>query len=138
MVPEIIAADPNPIENIGRRPGHRRTYRRRVAAIALRPAVPADLDFCFGLHRAGMGDYIAAIWGWDEQVQRGFHAVNRRAQALYRRLGLTEVLGDHGDPLRIRMRSAPPGGEPGPRLPSQLWTSLRMLPRQRTAPGCVV
>jgi len=25
-----------------------------------------------------MGDYISAIWGWDEQVQRGFHtrAVN--------------------------------------------------------------
>jgi len=21
-----------------------------------------------------MGDYVTAIWGWDEQVQRGFHA----------------------------------------------------------------
>ena len=21
-----------------------------------------------------MGDYITATWGWDEQVQRGFHA----------------------------------------------------------------
>ena len=123
-----------------------------------------------------MGDYITAIWGWDEQVQRAFHtrafnphrwqiitagqadvgmldvdyrpgeiylsrieihpghqghgigtgiisvlldeaertgqdlvldvlAVNRRAQALYQRLGMTEVArhGDHN--TKITMRS---------------------------------
>ena len=22
----------------------------------------------------GLGDYVTAIWGWDEQAQRGFHA----------------------------------------------------------------
>ncbi len=37
-----------------------------MTAIALRLATPADSEFCFRLHEA-------AIWGWDEQVQRGFH-----------------------------------------------------------------
>jgi ribosomal protein S18 acetylase RimI-like enzyme len=41
--------------------------------IVLRPAVPADAEFCYQLHKAAMGDYIAATWGWDEQVQRDFH-----------------------------------------------------------------
>jgi ribosomal protein S18 acetylase RimI-like enzyme len=143
-------------------------------AIALRPATPADTEFCYRLHKAAMGDYIAAIWGWDEQVQRAFHdrafnphrwqiitaghadigmldvgyrpgeiclsrieidpghqglgigsqiisallqeaerngqdlvlevlTVNRRARALYARLGLTEV-ASHG--TKVTMRSA--------------------------------
>ncbi|MBV9444896.1 MAG: GNAT family N-acetyltransferase [Streptosporangiaceae bacterium] len=143
----------------------------------LRPATAADAEFCYLLHKAAMGDYITAIWGWDEQVQRAFHeraftphrwqiitagqvdvgmldvdyrpgeiylsrieihpghqghgigtriisalldeaerkgqdlvldvlAVNRRAQALYQRLGMTEVArhGDHD--IKITMRSA--------------------------------
>ena len=147
------------------------------SAIGLRPASLADADFCYQLHKAAMGEYIAAIWGWDEQVQRAFHerafnprrwqiitagqadvgmldvdyrpgeiylsrieihpghqgqgigtriisalageaqrtgqdlvldvlTVNRRAQALYQRLGLTEVArhGDRG--TKITMRSA--------------------------------
>jgi GNAT superfamily N-acetyltransferase len=45
-----------------------------MTAIALRPATPADSEFCFQLHKAAMGGYITATWGWDEQVQRGFHA----------------------------------------------------------------
>ena len=44
-----------------------------MSGIALRPATPADSEFCFQLHKAAMGDYITAIWGWDEQVQRDFH-----------------------------------------------------------------
>jgi GNAT superfamily N-acetyltransferase len=138
------------------------------AAIALRPATPADAEFCYRLHKAAMGDYITATWGWDEQVQRAFHdhafnphrwqiitagqvsigmldieyrpgeiclsrigigsriiralleeaertgqdlvldvlTVNRRAQALYRRLGLTEV-ASHGERgTKVTMRSA--------------------------------
>jgi ribosomal protein S18 acetylase RimI-like enzyme len=147
------------------------------SGIALRPATPADAEFCYQLHKAAMGEYIAAIWGWDEQVQRAFHqrafnprrwqiitagqadigmldagyrpgeiylarieihpghqghgigtriisalaeeaertgqdlvldvlTVNHRAQALYRRLGLTEV-ARHGDrSAKITMRSA--------------------------------
>jgi len=42
--------------------------------VALRPATPADSEFCYQLHKAAMGGYITAIWGWDEQVQQGFHA----------------------------------------------------------------
>jgi ribosomal protein S18 acetylase RimI-like enzyme len=152
-----------------------------MTSIALRPAALADSEFCYQLHRAAMGDYIAAIWGWDEQVQRDFHtrafnpgrwqiitadgadagmldiehrpgeiylsrieicpdhqghgigtrlisalidearrkgqdlvldvlAVNHRAQALYERLGMSEV-ARHGDgKIKITMRSAQPRG----------------------------
>jgi len=41
--------------------------------VALRPATLADSEFCYPLHKAAMGDYVTAIWGWDEQAQRGFH-----------------------------------------------------------------
>jgi len=47
---------------------------RGMTAIALRAATPADSEFCYQLHKAAMGGYITAIWGWDEQVQRAFHA----------------------------------------------------------------
>ena len=149
-----------------------------MTSVALRPATPADSEFCFQLHKAAMGDYITAIWGWDEQRQRGSHdrsfspgrwqiitaggtdvgmidveyrpaeiylsrievlpshqgrgigtrlisalidearrngqdlvldvfTVNRRAQALYQRLGMTEV-ARRADNIKITMRSAPP------------------------------
>jgi ribosomal protein S18 acetylase RimI-like enzyme len=42
--------------------------------ISLRSAVTADSEFCFQLHKAAMGGYVTAVWGWDEQVQRSFHA----------------------------------------------------------------
>jgi ribosomal protein S18 acetylase RimI-like enzyme len=45
-----------------------------MTPIALRPATPADSEFCYRLHKAAMGGYITAIWGWDEQRQRDFHA----------------------------------------------------------------
>ena len=41
---------------------------------ALRPATPADGEFCYQLHKAAMGSYVTAIWGWDEQAQRDYHA----------------------------------------------------------------
>ena len=147
--------------------------------VTLRAATPTDSEFCFQLHKAAMGDYITAIWGWDEQRQRDFHArsfnpgrwqiitaagtdigmidveyrpaeiylsrieihpsyqgdgigtrlisalidearqndqdlvldvltVNHRAQALYQRLGMTEV-ARHGDNnIKIIMRSSRP------------------------------
>jgi ribosomal protein S18 acetylase RimI-like enzyme len=150
-----------------------------MTAVALRPATPTDSEFCHRLRKAAMGDYVTAIWGWDEQVQRGFHdrpfnparwqiitaggtdigmidveyrpgeiylarievhpsyqgqgigarliaalideaaqngqdlfldvlTVNHRAQALYQRLGMTEV-ARHGDGnIKITMRSARP------------------------------
>jgi ribosomal protein S18 acetylase RimI-like enzyme len=45
-----------------------------MTVIALRSATLADSEFCFRLHKAAMGEYVAAIWGWNEKVQRGFHA----------------------------------------------------------------
>jgi ribosomal protein S18 acetylase RimI-like enzyme len=44
-----------------------------VTAVGLRPATAADDKLCFRLHRAAMGDYVSAVWGWDQAVQRGFH-----------------------------------------------------------------
>jgi ribosomal protein S18 acetylase RimI-like enzyme len=145
------------------------------SGIALRSAAPADAEFCYQLHKAAISEYVTAIWGWDEQVQRAFHqravnpdrwqiitagqastgildvdyrpgeiylsrieidpgyqglgigtriitalldeaertgqdlvldvlTVNRRARALYRRLGLTEVHkhGDRGTKITMR------------------------------------
>ncbi|MGW0082269.1 GNAT family N-acetyltransferase [Streptomyces sp. NPDC003393] len=45
-----------------------------MTAIGLRPATSADSEYCFELHKAAMGAYVKAIWGWDEQIQRDFHA----------------------------------------------------------------
>ena len=45
-----------------------------MTSVALRPATPADSEFCYQLHKAAMGGYVTAIWGWDEQIQRGFHS----------------------------------------------------------------
>lgn len=45
-----------------------------MTTIGLRPATDADYEFCFQLHKAAMGDVVAAIWGWDEQDQRDHHA----------------------------------------------------------------
>lgn len=149
-----------------------------MTSVALRPATSADSEFCFQLHKAAMGGYITAIWGWDEQRQRDSHTrsfnprrwqiitaagtdigmidveyrpaeiylsrieispdhqghgigtrlvsalidearrngqdlvldvltVNHRAQALYQRLGMTEV-ARHGD-NKITMRFPPAG-----------------------------
>ncbi len=47
---------------------------RTTPAIALRPATPAEAEVCYQLHEAATGDYIVAIWEWDEQAQRAFHA----------------------------------------------------------------
>src|SRR5215467_9947252 len=44
-----------------------------MTPVTLRPATPADSEFCFQLHKAAMGGYIRAIWGWDDQRQREFH-----------------------------------------------------------------
>ena len=45
-----------------------------MTAFELRPATVADSEFCYQLHKVAMGEYITAVWGWDEQVQRDFHA----------------------------------------------------------------
>ncbi|WP_409463428.1 GNAT family N-acetyltransferase [Amycolatopsis sp. GA6-003] len=41
--------------------------------IDLRPATAEDSDFCFQVHRAALGEYVAAVWGWDDETQRGYH-----------------------------------------------------------------
>jgi ribosomal protein S18 acetylase RimI-like enzyme len=44
-----------------------------VATVALRAASDADSEFCYQLHKAALGPYVRAIWGWDEQLQRNAH-----------------------------------------------------------------
>ncbi len=36
----------------------------------LRPALSADRDFLFDLHRQALGPCIERVWGWDEEEQR--------------------------------------------------------------------
>lgn len=38
--------------------------------VSLRQTTAADFEFCFGLHRSALGEYVDAIWGWDELEQR--------------------------------------------------------------------
>jgi ribosomal protein S18 acetylase RimI-like enzyme len=45
-----------------------------MATIGLRAASDTDNEFCYRLHKAAMGAYVSAIWGWDEDTQRAFHA----------------------------------------------------------------
>jgi hypothetical protein len=85
-------------------PGQRPRASRSTPAIALRPATPADAEFCYQLHEAATGDYITAIWGWDEQVQRTPH---ERAFNLHRWRIITAGAG------RCRRAGCrlPPGGD---------------------------
>ncbi|MEU6579029.1 GNAT family N-acetyltransferase [Streptomyces sp. NPDC046805] len=39
----------------------------------LRSATPGDSEFCFQLHKAAMGDYVAAVRGWNDADQRDYH-----------------------------------------------------------------
>jgi ribosomal protein S18 acetylase RimI-like enzyme len=36
----------------------------------LRPATVDDFDFLYDLHKAALGEYVRATWGWDEAFQR--------------------------------------------------------------------
>lgn len=42
--------------------------------VGLRVARAEDSEVCYRLHRAAMGPYVTAIWGWDDEVQRAYHA----------------------------------------------------------------
>ena len=43
-------------------------------AITYRPALPSDQAWLFALKIATMRDYVAAVYGWDEEVQRRMFA----------------------------------------------------------------
>jgi ribosomal protein S18 acetylase RimI-like enzyme len=45
-----------------------------MGTIKLRAATNADNEFCYQLHKAALGPYVSAIWGWDEEKQRASHA----------------------------------------------------------------
>ncbi|MDX3192482.1 GNAT family N-acetyltransferase [Streptomyces sp. MN03-5084-2B] len=44
--------------------------------VELRPLRPGDAEFCFRLHRRALGEYVDAIWGWDDPAQRAYHEKN--------------------------------------------------------------
>lgn len=41
--------------------------------INLRPATEADCEFCYNVKKEALGQYVAQVWGWDEEFQREFH-----------------------------------------------------------------
>ncbi|MFG1645366.1 GNAT family N-acetyltransferase [Amycolatopsis sp. NPDC049252] len=43
---------------------------RKTRQVGLRQPRSGDDEFCFQLHRAALGEYVEAIWGWDEPAQR--------------------------------------------------------------------
>ncbi len=58
----------------GQRTGRAAHGASGMTVIDLRPVTSADSEYCFQLHKAAMGAYVTAIWGWDEQLRRDFHA----------------------------------------------------------------
>ena len=45
----------------GEHPGGTLRASLAKSGIALRPATPADAEFCYQLHKAAMGEYITAV-----------------------------------------------------------------------------
>jgi putative hydrolase of the HAD superfamily len=43
-------------------------------SINLKPAKDTDREFAYQVKKAAEGTYITELWGWDEGVQRNFHA----------------------------------------------------------------
>ena len=41
--------------------------------VTLRTVKDADSDFCFLVKKAALSQYVAGIWGWDEEFQLHFH-----------------------------------------------------------------
>jgi ribosomal protein S18 acetylase RimI-like enzyme len=44
--------------------------------VGLRAATRDDREFCFRLHKDAMGEYVDAVWGWDDQEQWDHHVKN--------------------------------------------------------------
>jgi hypothetical protein len=42
--------------------------------VVTRPADASDALFAYTVKRAALGEYVAQVWGWDEAVQRAYHA----------------------------------------------------------------
>jgi ribosomal protein S18 acetylase RimI-like enzyme len=47
-----------------------------VGEVELRPATRADYDFLYDLLKATMREYVAQIWGWNEQWQQEYFRQN--------------------------------------------------------------
>jgi GNAT superfamily N-acetyltransferase len=41
-------------------------------SFSVRPATADDIDALFVIHRAALGEYVAAMWGWDDALQLKF------------------------------------------------------------------
>jgi hypothetical protein len=63
---------PRPLSRREAAHDHARGTLTELGPCALRPATPADSEFCFQLHKTAMGDYVTAIWGGTSR--RDFHA----------------------------------------------------------------
>ena len=74
--------------------------------IHLRPTTELDSDFCYKVKKDALGDYVAQVWGWDEEFQRNFHRrdfeLARPDVVIYQSadIGTFEVI-EHSDHLHI-------------------------------------
>ena len=70
--------------------------------VSLRPATEKDYDFLWWLHGATMRDYVEAIWGWDEAVQRQFFQVRFNPA----RMQIVECAGEAVGYISVERREA--------------------------------
>lgn len=42
--------------------------------LVVRPSVADDQQFAFSVKRAALREYVARVWGWDDDLQEAFHA----------------------------------------------------------------
>jgi hypothetical protein len=79
-----------------------------MPTVQLRPAEPGDAEFCYRLHRAALGPYVAQVWGWDEAEQRAYHRRSFRAAGRH---------GEGGRKVRLRAVPRADGAAPAPDRP---------------------
>lgn len=80
----------------------------------LRPAVAADEERLYAIHKAALGEYVEATWGWDEAWQRQYfrdHFARESLQAITvegQVVGLLQVgvHPDHIDCVNIEIAPA--------------------------------
>ena len=73
---------------------------------SVRPATTDDIDALFVIHRAALGEYVAATWGWDDALQLAFFREHFQPEVRSvieiegRTIGFVDIT-DHDDCIRL-------------------------------------